>query len=706
MSDLRSQTVLLEESFDDGNLTERPLWSRFYATEPIAVDSTISHSPHFSCRISTVSQLSAIETSTRIFSSTLPFEIMEYVYVESMGDEAIPFLLRGQNTVLVLFLLPNGLVQLDVLKETAQWNTAQLRVPGGYGFRKWHSFKVVFDGSNETSLYIDGVLRGSIQQQLVDIPHTLQIGNRYLPHTSTFYVDDLLVTTSERLPSPGKIYLVLCSDTGTWDGLDVYRRTNYLRFGVFASPTGNASRVINREFRERMRDSYGEPMVFTWFMLDGSLIATNTNPEVQFPWISNLEMMRKYHEADLKTVGDELSLHYHDWIWNDPDRDGVFHWNQSLEFMEYRDDFIETIGHYVIEGRLLPTSFRSGWHYMDNEWESCLDSLIPYRFENASPLRAVDTVEPIDNNYDWSRASLEWAPYHPSASDYQAKGNLKGWETRCVYMKRLTLDWMLEAFSRAFRGEDQLMTIWSHLPETDFPEQIMGVDSVVRLARSFFPEVNYDYTTATEAMKKWRGSRDEKPPEIHCATQMNADTMNITIEMSEPLWQVTPLVFGKDATGRVVRLAPRSIAANTWSVAIDTRSTQFQAIGIAGTDTAGNSAVQVLDLIPTGVAKKEGGADNRYMLYPAYPNPFSTAGESAFGGNPATTIEFQVPKAGPVRLVVYNVLGEEVALLVNEALSAGRYKVNFNPVGLASGVYFPVLYVEGGVLRGKMLLTK
>ena len=249
---LHSQTTLLRETFDDGNLNRNPLWSKFFTTELITVDSTLFHSAPYSCKIATVNQFSAIETSTRIYSSTLPFEVSEYVYVDSMGDEAIPLFLRGQNTVLVLFLLPNGLVQLDVLKEISQWTTSQLRIPGGYALKRWHTFKITFDGSNRTSLYIDSVYRGAVNQQLVDIPHTLQVGNKYLPHTSTFYVDDILVTTPESPPKPAKVYLVLCSDTGTWDGLDVYHPTNYLRFDVYASPTGNAAKVINRDFRERI----------------------------------------------------------------------------------------------------------------------------------------------------------------------------------------------------------------------------------------------------------------------------------------------------------------------------------------------------------------------------------------------------------------------------------------------------------------------
>lgn len=66
-----------------------------------------------------------------------------------------------------------------------------------------------------------------------------------------------------------------------------------------------------------------------------------------------------------------------------------------------------------------------------------------------------------------------------------------------------------------------------------------------------------------------------------------------------------------------------------------------------------------------------------YALEQNYPNPF----------NPSTTIKFQLPKDGFVTLKVYDILGNEVATLVNEEKARGRYEVNFNASTLSSGFY-------------------
>jgi len=67
----------------------------------------------------------------------------------------------------------------------------------------------------------------------------------------------------------------------------------------------------------------------------------------------------------------------------------------------------------------------------------------------------------------------------------------------------------------------------------------------------------------------------------------------------------------------------------------------------------------------------------KYELTQNYPNPF----------NPVTTIQFSIPQAGEVKLTVFNILGEQVAELVNERKEAGVHTINFDAIELNSGIY-------------------
>ncbi len=85
-----------------------------------------------------------------------------------------------------------------------------------------------------------------------------------------------------------------------------------------------------------------------------------------------------------------------------------------------------------------------------------------------------------------------------------------------------------------------------------------------------------------------------------------------------------------------------------------------------------------------------------YTLYQNYPNPF----------NPVTTIKYDLPKAGEVELVIYDILGRKVKTLVNQTQQAGRYEMQFNASSLASGVYIYQLRTKEFVNSKKMILLK
>jgi hypothetical protein len=85
-----------------------------------------------------------------------------------------------------------------------------------------------------------------------------------------------------------------------------------------------------------------------------------------------------------------------------------------------------------------------------------------------------------------------------------------------------------------------------------------------------------------------------------------------------------------------------------------------------------------------------------YSLSQNYPNPF----------NPVTEISYTLPKPGFVTLKVYDLLGKEVATLVNEVKKVGKYSVNFNGESLSSGMYIYKLESNEFTMTKKMMLIK
>lgn len=98
----------------------------------------------------------------------------------------------------------------------------------------------------------------------------------------------------------------------------------------------------------------------------------------------------------------------------------------------------------------------------------------------------------------------------------------------------------------------------------------------------------------------------------------------------------------------------------------------------------------------TGVNDEGQVVVNGYKLSQNYPNPF----------NPSTKINFEIPQSGLATLKVYDMLGKEVAVLVQEELASGTHSVNFNAANLASGTYLYQLNVNGTRITNKMILLK
>ena len=94
---------------------------------------------------------------------------------------------------------------------------------------------------------------------------------------------------------------------------------------------------------------------------------------------------------------------------------------------------------------------------------------------------------------------------------------------------------------------------------------------------------------------------------------------------------------------------------------------------------------KITDVIPT-----------EYILTQNYPNPF----------NPATKIDFSLPKDSDVELTVYNILGQQVEVLINGFRNAGTYELTWDASNLPSGVYIYRLETGSNVISKKMMLLK
>lgn len=97
-----------------------------------------------------------------------------------------------------------------------------------------------------------------------------------------------------------------------------------------------------------------------------------------------------------------------------------------------------------------------------------------------------------------------------------------------------------------------------------------------------------------------------------------------------------------------------------------------------------------------GVELVNNSIPENIQLYQNFPNPF----------NPITNIHYSISESGTVKIVIYDLLGQEIRTIVNEKMNAGNYIVNFDGSDLSSGIYYYSLESNGKKLTREMLLMK
>jgi hypothetical protein len=177
--------------------------------------------------------------------------------------------------------------------------------------------------------------------------------------------------------------------------------------------------------------------------------------------------------------------------------------------------------------------------------------------------------------------------------------------------------------------------------------------------------------------------------------------MKVLTDMGNNIWSRTAFIPGGTQAGgffeyKFAMMYPGADTVNGGSSPLDNEGgfgTNHNFVLFEGPDIILNNVFG--DFI-TSVERLDDLTPSQFELEQNYPNPF----------NPSTKIRFTIPEAGLVTLKIYNLLGEEVATLLNEEQTTGVYEVTFDAARLSSGVYFYTMTSGNFVASKKMILLK
>ncbi len=139
---------------------------------------------------------------------------------------------------------------------------------------------------------------------------------------------------------------------------------------------------------------------------------------------------------------------------------------------------------------------------------------------------------------------------------------------------------------------------------------------------------------------------------------------------------------------------------NEWGYSISPVTEKYFCVNFINSQTGwiggSNGLVLSTGFNNIGISSNGNLIPMQYLLFQNYPNPF----------NPVTNIKFNIPKRSNVKISIYDILGKEISVLVNEELNSGTFEVNWDASNFPSGVYFYKIETDEFSESKKMVLVK
>ncbi len=218
---------------------------------------------------------------------------------------------------------------------------------------------------------------------------------------------------------------------------------------------------------------------------------------------------------------------------------------------------------------------------------------------------------------------------------------------------------------------------WAVLPDTTFA----GINTVVAVGDTVFASNTWGFIKSTNNGLNWN---------YVTTTGANLALANKLLYHNGKLYAAVNggLFFSNNYGSNWYSLNQGLPGTNITNLIIKS-DTLYASVQDAGIWTRGINTI-------TGIVTSGNQLPTFFTIHQNYPNPF----------NPMTKIKFDIPKAFNTKLAVYDILGKEVAVLVNENLKPGTYEVDFSATGLPSGTYFYRLITNGFTETKKMMVIK
>jgi hypothetical protein len=307
------------------------------------------------------------------------------------------------------------------------------------------------------------------------------------------------------------------------------------------------AKLLSQPFRNRMRDSEENGWVYNWFCVDH--VDYEVNPRRRDMGYHNIFDHYRTLIRETRSSQDGLHFHYHPHSFRKEAHRCATHWWASSNSLH------QILSRRVIDHLWFPAAHRPGFHVIrpDSHW--FLEQYIPFDFSSqAMASSAIDEAQMFGGRFgDWRRAPITWEPYHPSADDYQVRGESRRWIARCLNVgtryRLLNEDEVRLAFSEASKGKPVILGLTNH----DFRDMAPDIESTRELIRRVakdFPEIPYLFSEAVSAMRSALQLAPQAPCELDMSLRQAGESTHIlTVESKVATFGPQPWLALKTVDG-------------------------------------------------------------------------------------------------------------------------------------------------------------
>ena len=337
--------------------------------------------------------------------------------------------------------------------------------------------------------------------------------------------------------------------------------------------------ITSKEFREKYIDSYGNPYLFSWFIID--VVGYKDNPRRKAVGYHKIWDM---YQNFLKNspYGDALGWHFH----TVPVGNHALNYNTCWTNNDYHE---KVISRKILERSIFPSIFRSGGTIERNDLSFWLEQFIPFDFSCSS----IETNE-SDMLYDWRHSPKKWGSYHPDFYDYRKVGNMRRRIFRCIDIDTihcaLDVDEIRKSFKQVRDGESTILAMSGH-DRRDLRPEIENAYHMITKVSKEFPEVKWKFNNALDA------AREVHSLEVNNQLKFNIerDEDIITIKSSQELFGPIPFLAIEEYNEVFFRDNPIIESPTSWKYKL-LRPNRTKRLGVGASDFAGNIATEKIQI--------------------------------------------------------------------------------------------------------------